>query len=67
MQLLKKANNNEGIYIHVLHSNVHTFSYQKFPKNDPLSLDPYNIDEQNQALKLLLVTAIVDLVLYLDL
>ena len=49
----KKENNTEGMFTH-----------QKFPKIDLLPVDPYNIDEKNQALKLLLVTAVVDLVLY---
>ena len=44
---------------------MHTFSHQNFPKNDPIPVEPYNIDEKNQALKLLLVTAIVNSVLYL--
>ena len=43
----------------------HTFSHQKIRKNDPLSLDPYNFDQKNQAK--LLVTVTVELVLYLDL
>ena len=36
-------------------------------KKKALPLDPYDIDEKNQALKQVLVTAAVDLVLYLNL
>ena len=54
----KKENNTKGMSIH--------FPIKSFPKNDPLSIDPYNIDENNQALKLLLVTAAVEIVLYLN-
>ena len=43
------------------------FLIKSFLKNDPVSLDPYNIDKKNQILKLLIVTAAVELVLYLDL
>ena len=58
MKLLKKK---------IRLGNVHTFFHQKFPKKDALPFDPYNADEENQALKLVLVTAVVHLVLYLDL
>ena len=37
------------------------------PKNDPLPLKQYNIDEKNEAFKLLLAAAIDGLVLYLNL
>ena len=43
------------------------FTHHTFPKIGPLSLDLSSIEEKNQALKLLLVTAAVNLVLYLDL
>ena len=46
--------------------NVHTFSHEKFLKNDPIPVEPYNIDEKNQALKLSSVTAVVNSVPYLD-
>ena len=46
---------------------VNTFSRQKFPKNNPLPFNPYDTDEKNQTLKLVLATAVVDLVLYLNL
>ena len=53
----KKENNTEEM-----------FTRQKFPKIDPLPLDPYNIDEKNQALtQLVLVTVAVSFALYLDL
>ena len=55
----KKENNTDGIPIH--------FLVKSFLKATPSPLDPYNIDEKNQTLKLLLVTPVVDLVLYLDL
>ena len=50
----KKENNTEGMSIHFL---IRSF---------PIPVEPYNIDENNQALKLLLVTAIVNSVPYLD-
>ena len=40
--------------------SIHFF-IKSFLKNDPLSLDPYNIDENNQPLKLLLLTAAIKL------
>ena len=46
--------------------SVHTYSDKFFFKNDPFPLEPCNIDEKDQALKLLLLTVAVDLVLYLD-
>ena len=50
----KKENNTEGMSIHFL---IRSF---------PIPVEPYNIDKNNQALKLLLVTAIVNSVPYLD-
>ena len=55
----KKENNTDGIPIH--------FLIKSFLKERSSPLDPYNIDEKNQTLKLLLVSLIVDVVLYLDL
>ena len=49
----------EGFSIH--------FVIKRFLKSNPLSFDPRNIYKMNQALKLLLVAAAVELVLYLDL
>ena len=46
---------------------LYIFSSKVSLKNDPLSLNPYNIDKKNQVLKLLVVTAAVELVLSLDL
>ena len=46
--------------------NFHPFSHHKFPKNTIPSPLTRNTDEMNQALKLLLVTHAVDLVLQLD-
>ena len=43
------------------------FLIKTFLKNDPVFFGPYNIDKKNQAFKLLVVTASVELVLYLDL
>ena len=43
------------------------FVIKSFLENDPVSLEPYNIDKKNQVLKLLVVTAAVELVLYVDL
>ena len=37
------------------------FLIKSFLKNGSLSLDPYNIDKKNQVLKLLAVTAAVEL------
>ena len=47
--------------------NVHTFSHQKFLKNKRLPLDHMILMNRNQVLKLLLVAAVVDLVIYLNL
>ena len=43
------------------------FLMKRFLKNGSISLDPYDIAKKDQALKLLLVTAAVELMLYLDL
>ena len=43
------------------------FLIKSFLKNDPLFLDPYNIDKKNHVLKLIAVTAAVELELYLEL
>ena len=40
------------------------FLIKSFLKNDPFSLNPYNIDKKNQIFKLLLVFAAIELVLY---
>ena len=60
MQLLKMKITLREFTFKCFTFNVHTCA-------PLLLLDPYNIDESNQALKLLSVTAVVDLVLYLDL
>ena len=54
----KKENKTEGMFTH--------FLIKYFLKKTPSPL-AYNTDEKNQALKLLFVTAAVDLVLQLDL
>ena len=41
MQLLRKKITVRENISYVLHS----FSNQKFPKNDPLPIDPYNVDK----------------------
>ena len=43
------------------------FLIKTFLKNESLSLVPYNTHKKNQALKLLLVIATIELMLYLDL
>ena len=53
--------------VDILGRNFHTFFCQNFSQNDSLLFDPHNIDEKNQTLKVILATAVVDLVLYFNL
>ena len=59
MQLLKKGINTEGMSIH--------FLIKSFLETTPPPHPNNHINNKNQALKVLLVTAVVNLVLYLDL
>ena len=47
----KKENNTEETNIHMFYIHLHSFSNRKRPlKNDPFTLDLYNIDKLSQAL-----------------